>query len=192
MSKTTTAKTLFDLDQLDMDQYVRDGDNGSDIYSAIAMKYWPLIDSSDNPDIDDPGEFEKALVGLLNVELTSAVLLNEIGVGEMCDYEVRCMLDSERDNLPPSANVIEKLKVAQGAFDEALQLYLSELEEPIKKTGIEVGNGLRANSRFILLMAMNYLSINQVETIDSNDDYTLQDIAKAMFKNLRLGDQGSK
>lgn len=192
MPKTTTARTLFDLDQLDMDQYVRDGECSGDIYTAIAMKYWPLIDSSERPDVDDPGEFEKALVGLMNVELTSAVLLNEVGVGEMCDYEVRCMLDPERDNLPPSAEVIEKLKVAQVAFDDALLTYLNELEEPIKKTGIDIGDGLRANSRFILLMAMRYLSINQVEPIDSNDDYTLQDIAKAMFKDLRLGAKGSK
>lgn len=192
MPKTTTARTLFDLDQLDMDQYVRDGESSGDIYTAIAMKYWPLIDSSERPDVDDPGEFEKALVGLMNVELTSAVLLNEIGVGEMCDYEVRCMLDPERDNLPPSAGVIEKLKVAQTAFDDALLTYLNELEEPIKQTGIDVGDGLRANSRFILLMSMRYLSINQVEPIDSNDDYRLQDIAKAMFKDLRLGVQGSK
>lgn len=152
--KTTTARFLFDLENVEMDQFVRDHYQGSDIYTDIALKYWPLINPGDKVEVDDPGEFEKSLAGLLSVELATSVILNEIGLGKMCDYESRLMLDTEGDNLQPSQAVEDQLKAAVFVFEKALDTYMAEIAEPVKKTGLDEGEPLRANGRFILLRMM--------------------------------------
>lgn len=176
MKKTTNATTLFDLDNVEMDQFVRDDSTG-DIYHEIVMAYWPIISPGSRVDFDDPGEFEKTLGGLLNAELSSAVMLNDMGLGRVCDFEVRCMLGTDRDNLPPSELVNEKLKLAAEHLESALDLYMGELAEPVKKTGLSEGDDMRANARFIALMKMweyvkstNTPSAVISDTVLDNDD----------------------
>ena len=163
MKKTTTASTLFDLDNVEMDQFVRDSCSG-DVYHEIVLAYWPIISPGSRVEFDDPGEFEKSLGGLLSSELSSAVMLNDLGLGGVCDYEVRCMLTDDGAKLQPSSTVIDKLKSATMLLEDALDTYMSELAEPVKKTGLEEGEFLRSNARFIALSKMWEMA-NQERTL---------------------------
>lgn len=117
---------VIDFEQLrqhDFDLRVRDEVN---VDAATLMKrYYAVMMGREEEDVD-LGDFEKALVGLLNSNTAHVALLNELNFTAVEPLDAQEILAAA---IVPTDEILDKLGTLRPDFDECCEAYAEQLKE---------------------------------------------------------------
>lgn len=117
---------VIDFEQMpqhDFDLRVRDEANVDP--QMLMRRYYTLLTGEDREDVNI-GEFEKALVGLIESNVAHVALLNELNFTGVEPSDAAMIL---RESIVPNDSILDAIAKLRGDFDTAVEDYAQQLQE---------------------------------------------------------------